>query len=64
MKGLADPGMDKGELASVISYLDNYYFDHDSHHLIEYTASKENDKIDLVSVTKNAEDSTYYSIGQ
>jgi hypothetical protein len=34
-------------------------FDRDSHHLIEYTASKDSDKSDIVSVTKNAEDSTY-----
>ena len=34
-------------------------FDRDSHQLIEYTASKENDESDCASVTNRAEDSTY-----
>ena len=42
---------------SVSDYLDN--FDRDSHHLIKYTTLKENNKSDIVSATKNAEDSTY-----
>ena len=42
---------------SVSDYLDE--FDCDSHHLIKYIASKENNESDLLSATKNAEDSTY-----
>ena len=38
-------------------YLDD--FDRDSHQLIEYTASKEDDESDRVSVTSSVKDSTY-----
>ena len=42
---------------SVSDYLDE--FDRDSHHLIKYITAKENNESDLVSATKNAEESTY-----
>ena len=42
---------------SVSDYLDD--FDRDSHQLIDYTASKDYNESDRVSVTNSAEDSTY-----
>ena len=42
---------------SVGDYLDD--FDCDSHQLIDYTASKDNNESDHVSVTNSAKDSTY-----
>ena len=50
--------MDEGEIVSASDYLDE--FDRDSHHLIKYIASKENNESDLVSTTENyTEESTY-----
>ncbi len=42
---------------SVSNYFDD--FDRDSHRLIDYTASKDNDESDRTSVTSSAKDSTY-----
>jgi hypothetical protein len=42
---------------SVNDYFDD--FDRDSHQLIDYTASKENDESDRISVTGSVKDSTY-----
>ena len=44
-------------ILSVSDYLDE--FDHDSHQLINYMASKEDEESDKMSVTSNAKDSTY-----